>query len=137
VLWGVHPIVCADGVLQNLHGMATRSRAIKTTPQDPFWWSARNGGTATVYSASSKQQAIATIAEDFLLAEVHCLQLVKHHAIEVDKWSIALQQPDESSEDFFDRSCRPKKTSARPHPKHSDDRKSSTTIARGFRFFNM
>ena len=58
-----------------------------------------------MYCASSKQQAIATIAEDFLLGEVQRLQLAKYHAIEVDEWRIALQKPEESSEDFFDRSA--------------------------------
>ena len=81
------------------------SRLHKTSAQDSFWWSATDGGAVIVDSASSKEKAIADIADDFRLGAVQRLRLAKCHAIEVDGWRIALQKPEESSEDFFDRSA--------------------------------
>jgi len=80
------------------------------------WWSVRNGQAATVYCASSERQAIVTIAEDFRLGAVQRLRLEKNHSIEVDGWKIALQKPEESSTDFFDRSCGQTKTAVRSLP---------------------
>ena len=81
------------------------SRVGKTRAQESFWWSATDGGAMLVGSASSKEEAIADIADDFRLGVVQRLQLAQCHAIEADGWRIALQKPAESTDGFLDRVC--------------------------------
>ena len=69
-----------------------------------------------VDSAPSKKQAIADIGDEFRLGAVQRLQLAKYHAIEVHGWRIALQKPEESCDEFLDRSCGQKDTAARLLP---------------------
>jgi hypothetical protein len=124
---------------------AIRSQVNKTTSQEFFWWSATDGASVIADASPTKKQAIAAIADDFRLGAVQRLRLERCHVIEVHGWRIALQEPDESSEDFLDRSCGQKKAAAGSYPianrhpqtKHSASRRPSTAIARGFRFFNM
>ena len=83
---------------------------------DDFWWSATDGAAVIVDSASSKKQAIATIAEYIRLGAVQRLRLERCHAIKACGWRIALQKPEESPDDFLNRSCGQKKTTARRLP---------------------
>ena len=91
-----------------------QSRLDQMSAHDSFWWSATDGGAVIVDSAPSREQAIANIADDFRLGAVERLRLAKCHAIEVDGWRIALQKPEESSDDFLCRSCGQKERAARP-----------------------
>jgi hypothetical protein len=93
-----------------------RSQLNDPTPQDFFWWSATDGGAVIADAAPTKKQAIADIGDEFRLGAVQRLQLAKYHAIEMHGWRIALQRPEESCDDFLDRSCGQIMTDARPLP---------------------
>ena len=107
-LWIGNRVKTSEQTIQNRVG--------KTPPQDCFWWSATDGGAVIADAAPTKKQAVADIGDEFRLAAAQRLQLAKYHIIEVHGWRIALQKPDESCDDFLDRSCGQKTTAVRVLP---------------------